>query len=74
MSLSLYLNERSLWCIKKLFDLESVTLNVINLPYMVAFYQQALGMAILEESPERVGLGVQGSDRPLLYLEAVAAL
>lgn len=32
------------------FDLESVTLNVMNLPYMVAFYQQALGMAILEES------------------------
>ena len=55
------------------FDLESVTLNVMNLPYMVAFYQQALGMAILEESPERVGLGVQGSDRPLLYLEAVSA-
>ena len=48
------------------FDLESVTLNVINLPYMVAFYQQALGMAILEESPERVGLGVQGNDRPSL--------
>ena len=55
------------------FDLESVTLNVMNLPYMVAFYQQALGMAILEESPERVGLGVQGSGRPLLYLEAVSA-
>lgn len=55
------------------FDLESVTLNVMNLPYMVTFYRQALGMAILEESPERVGLGVQGSDQPLLYLEAVAA-
>ena len=53
------------------FELQQVQLNVMDLAGMSRFYQEVLGMAILNQTYQQVVLGTVADQRPLLTLQRV---
>lgn len=55
----------------KNLQISQVTLNVSNLDKMSQFYQQVIGLALLEKAETSVVLGIKETDTPLITLQTV---
>src|SRR6476619_5061112 len=52
----------------------AVHLQIDNLQRSVDYYRDVLGLHVLERAVDSAGLGVHGSDRPLVWLHAKAGV